>query len=311
MDIVLDSCFAGGTTSTYVSVESDAYLAPYPYYTVAYFATEDDCNAEKTSAIEKTYYMKKIDGFGDCVEGTKMTCSNNEFITTMYSNADCTGSVTGTTTLKSNYQCGSTADDADKDATPMRMYCPSEEASDSSCFAGTESVLLEDGSSKLISEVRVGDRILSADTDGSTGFSNVIALAHPSNNIKSTFVHIETESGSDVKVTPSHLVLASVDCSAAMKLTKASDITMNSCLLTTSGPARVSAVTVMSQNGIYSVIAEKQLIVVNGIVASPFAVNHEVANKYYDMFRFFPAALTFKLLETLHFGFGALIRSVY
>jgi len=282
---------------------------------MAYFLTEEDCKNDKTSAIYQSYVMKNEDNifFGGCSEGTIMTCSDSEFVMKSYENSDCSGTVQQTVTMKSSFMCENTATDDEEDPIPQRLYCPESSSDDDAavCFAGTESVLLEDGSVKFISEVQVGDRILSADMDGTTGFSNVVALAHPSNDIKSTFIHIETDSGSDVKVTPAHLVLASADCSAAMKLTKASDITMNSCLLTVSGPARVSSVTEIMQNGIYSVIAEKQLIVVSGVIASPFAVNHEVANMYYDMFRFFPAALTFKLIEAFHFAFGAFISSVY
>ena len=43
----------------------------------------------------------------------------------------------------------------------------------SSCFAGSETLLLESGRSKLISEINVGDRILAADSMGRTAFSEV------------------------------------------------------------------------------------------------------------------------------------------
>ena len=43
----------------------------------------------------------------------------------------------------------------------------------SSCFAGSETLLLESGRSKPISEINVGDRILAADSTGRTAFSEV------------------------------------------------------------------------------------------------------------------------------------------
>lgn len=185
-------------------------------------------------------------------------------------------------------------------------YSPSED-DEKTCFAGSETVQLENGEIKVISEVIVGDRILAADMDGVTKFSSVVALAHPKNNIASTFVHVETVS-MDVKVTPEHLLMASADCSA-MKLTKASDVSVDSCILTVDGPARVTAISQVVQQGIYSVVTEKELIVVNGVIASPFAVNHEIASRYYDIYRLFPSALVFKAFETIHFGISAFVQS--
>ena len=43
----------------------------------------------------------------------------------------------------------------------------------SSCFAGTETVLYESGESKLISTVKVGDRVLASTSSGKTVFSEV------------------------------------------------------------------------------------------------------------------------------------------
>ena len=43
----------------------------------------------------------------------------------------------------------------------------------SSCFAGTETVQFESGESKLISAVKVGDRVLASTSSGKTIFSEV------------------------------------------------------------------------------------------------------------------------------------------
>ena len=44
---------------------------------------------------------------------------------------------------------------------------------DHNCFAGTETVQLESGDIKAIADVRVGDRVLSASTAGTTSYSEV------------------------------------------------------------------------------------------------------------------------------------------
>ena len=46
-------------------------------------------------------------------------------------------------------------------------------AATSSCFAGSETVTLESGDVKSISEVKVGDRVLAASATGKTSFSDV------------------------------------------------------------------------------------------------------------------------------------------
>jgi hypothetical protein len=180
------------------------------------------------------------------------------------------------------------------------------------CFAGTETVELENGEMKAISEVTVGDCILAADIDGTTSYSTVVALAHPKNNEVASFVHIETDS-TDIKVTPAHLVMSSVGCVSPMALTKAADVAVNSCLLTTGGPSKVTSATIVVEAGIYSVVTEKELIVVNGVVASPFAVSHEIGNAYYGIHRtlmnFFPALLKSSLFENVHFAFSTLVAS--
>lgn len=85
------------------------------------------------------------------------------------------------------------------------------------CFAASETVQMEDGSIKALSEVQLGDRILTAALDGSImGSSLVIAVPHAGDESVATFVHLTTAE-TDVKMTPSHLVLAG-SCAATSPL---------------------------------------------------------------------------------------------
>ena len=52
-------------------------------------------------------------------------------------------------------------------------YKEEEKEKKSSCFAGSETLLLESGASRPISEISVGDRILAADSIGRTAFTEV------------------------------------------------------------------------------------------------------------------------------------------
>ena len=52
-------------------------------------------------------------------------------------------------------------------------YKENEKEKKSTCFAGSETLLLESGIARRISEINVGDRILAADSLGKTAFTEV------------------------------------------------------------------------------------------------------------------------------------------
>jgi hypothetical protein len=75
------------------------------------------------------------------------------------------------------------------------------------------------------------------------------------------------------------------------------------CVMTVSGEERVSAVEVVPGQGLYTIVTKEEYVVVNGIIASPFATNHIMANLYYNTHRFLHSS-TPALLNT------SLVRSV-
>lgn len=154
------------------------------------------------------------------------------------------------------------------------------------CFAGSETLLLESGSPISMERVQVGDRIqVASATDGSLSFADVIHLPHRRNFHPSTFVELETFSGS-IKATPSHLVISGT-CGTKMKLTRAEDVVVGSCLASTSGEEMVIGSSNTQGQGVYSVVTSHPhgIIVVNGYKASSFALNHAVPNAYYNIHR--------------------------
>jgi predicted extracellular nuclease len=170
------------------------------------------------------------------------------------------------------------------------------------CFAGSETLHLESGEVKAISDVRVGDRVLSADAAGRTSYSDVVFVPHRANSDDSIFTHITTASGRDIKMTPSHIILAGpCHSSASLPLTYASSVSVGDCVMTVSGEDMVSTVETVQGKGLYTVVTKEEYVVVNGIIASPFAANHMVANLYYNLHRFvhssFPSFLTNQALH--------------
>jgi Hint module len=172
-----------------------------------------------------------------------------------------------------------------------------------SCFAGSEVVTLESGETKPISEVRAGDRVLAADSSRHTVFSEVVFVPHGANSDKALFTHIATTQGRDIKMTDSHILPAGA-CTSTSPLPNvyASAVTVGDCIMTVSGMEKVSAVVTIQGQGLYTIVTKEEYVVVNGIIASPFAFNHMVANFYYNMHRFFyacvPGLLTIPLVRS-------------
>jgi hypothetical protein len=174
----------------------------------------------------------------------------------------------------------------------------SSDSSSSSCFAGSETVLLESGAYKSIADVRVGDRILAAaDASGKDAiFSDVVYVPHAANNYPTSYVHLVTASGRDIKMTPSHILPAG-DCTAPAaadfsNLLMASQVSVGQCVTVidignsfAAVKEQVVSVSNIAGEGVYSVVTEKQFIVVNGIVASPFGYIHWVPHAYYSLHR--------------------------
>ena len=155
------------------------------------------------------------------------------------------------------------------------------------CFAGSELVTLESGSDKHMSEVQIGDRILTVNNKGEQVFSDVVYLPHGANEERTTFTVVTTKSGRDLKMTANHILPAGA-CATPFTLSAiaASQVKVGDCVQTVSGREQVVSVTEIEGKGIYTVIAMEELIVVNGIVATPYGgVNPTLANIYYNMHR--------------------------
>ena len=180
----------------------------------------------------------------------------------------------------------------------------------SGCFSGSETVTLDSGDVKFISDVVVGDRVLAADSDGQTIFSDVVFVPHGSNKQSAIFTQISTEDGRDVKMTHNHILPAGV-CGNVLSLVYASKVTVGDCIQTASGQERVSKIDFVRGEGLYTIVTKEEYIVVNGIIASSFAVNHMMANLYYNMHRIIyslsPVLLASKMVHSLNEGMGMFI----
>ena len=171
-------------------------------------------------------------------------------------------------------------------AAPTPVPPPSNNPLGGSCFAGSELVTLENGATKAIADVEVGDRVLTVNANGEQVYSAVAYLPHGKNEASSTFVTVATASGRDVKMTANHILPAGACAAQTLPMVSADQVVVGDCVETVSGREQVVSVGKIEGKGIYTIIAMEELIVVNGIVATPYGgVNPTLANIYYNLHR--------------------------
>jgi hypothetical protein len=169
---------------------------------------------------------------------------------------------------------------------PVNRSGSSNSPSAASCFAGSEQVTLENGATKTMAEVQVGDRVLTINANGEQVFSDVVYLPHGHNEHHVTFAQLITESGRDLKLTLNHILPDGACALSTLPLIAAEQIVMGDCVQTVDGHEQVVSVNHVKGKGIYTVIAMEELIVVNGIVATPYGgINPTLANIYYNLHR--------------------------
>lgn len=182
-------------------------------------------------------------------------------------------------------------------------------SSTKSCFAGTETVIMESGEVKSISDIIAGENVLAADVTGKTMFSPVVYVPYGPNQDTALFAHIITKNR-DIKITMNH-VLPAGTCGSSLPLVYASQVAVGDCIMTIAGQEKVSSVLSVKGTGLFTVITNEEYIVVNGIIASPFSANHMMANLYYNMHRFafalYPLLLSSSLFRSVNEGLGVMI----
>jgi hypothetical protein len=115
-------------------------------------------------------------------------------------------------------------------------------------------------------------------------------LPHKHNNIDAKFIQITTKTDEfSIKLSSTHLIPISVDCIKSKislnLLVQASEVHVDNCVYTTKGLKKIKSIKTIEEQGIYTLITNQEFIVVNNIIASPFVVNHYIANKYYNFHR--------------------------
>lgn len=170
-------------------------------------------------------------------------------------------------------------------------------APSSSCFSADSTLeVLPQGSdvavTKTIDTIQIGDRVLSSNGLGVLTYSDVVVLPHLPNETPAEFVKLETSTGRTLKLTPDHFlvagsceILTSSSSAAAMPVIRAAAVTPGMCVKTVGGVETVAFLETIADKGIYTVIPMEEFVVVNGIIASPYAAPHKLSHYVFNIYR--------------------------
>jgi hypothetical protein len=161
--------------------------------------------------------------------------------------------------------------------------------------------MLETGNRKLISELEIGDVVLTVDADGNLQFSPVILFLDRDPTARRQFYVIETESGAALTVTPSHLIFADVRVSDGndvdtsdvenFEAVFASRVREGDYILVQQNgamkPSRIVSIETKIYSGVFAPLTSSGNVVVDGALASCYAVleNQFVSHAAFAPFR--------------------------
>ncbi|CRK88629.1 CLUMA_CG002401, isoform A [Clunio marinus] len=153
----------------------------------------------------------------------------------------------------------------------------SSQASHSSgCFASDSTVQTESGEIRRLSQLKVGEKILSVNSNGETVFSEVIMFLDRDINQTREFVQIKTRSGATIRTTPAHLLPVWKPHKHETKYLYADEVEENDFLLVNVNnnlePQRVTEVSAVLSRGFIAPLTREGTVVVDSVAASCYAL---------------------------------------
>ncbi len=339
-----NSCSVGGnpffsTYSGYGEFVDSFPDAPADVAGLFTLGFETACNTEPLSGY--WYSLSAMMGVSEwdvCSSGVEVSCSDGVATYSVYSSADCSGNVVGSASYSDPNECDQYSQRDDDDATGdfdysadeiyETSYCTagsdgytftyiSDDDDTAACFAGSEMVTLESGALKPIADVVVGDRVLASNSQGVLRFSDVISVPHAKNYDRVLFNEISLANGADIRMTGEHMlpVAASCGADAIFAVIAAKDVATNSCVMTVGGQSAVVSNNKVTGTGIYTIITSDEYVVVNNVIASPFAASHAMGNTFYNvyraMYKYSPGLIQSSLFQSFHATFSHLAMKTW
>ena len=139
-------------------------------------------------------------------------------------------------------------------------------------------MLLEDGREKNMSQVALGDRIQSVDSQGNLVYSEVLMFLDREPEERTRFVSLRTAEGQELTLTASHLVYSGApDCwdLKCMSPVYAGNVQEGHNLMVREGglvASTVLSVTSTHSTGVFAPLTRAGNLVVDGVLASCYAV---------------------------------------
>jgi desert hedgehog protein len=145
-----------------------------------------------------------------------------------------------------------------------------------SCFPAAATVRLEDGSQKVMRDVRLGDRIMVARADGSLGYEEVYLNTHKDSVSATPYVELALASGRSLMLSPRHFIPVAAGPASAWTdhvAKGANEIAVGDIVWSRADdgrmvPDEVAAVRTTVAVGAYNPLTMNGTIVVDGVVAS-------------------------------------------
>jgi hedgehog len=156
-------------------------------------------------------------------------------------------------------------------------FLDSSQASHSSgCFTSDSTVQTETGEIRRLSQLKVGERILSVNSKGEMVFSEVIMFLDRDINQTREFVQIKTSGGATIRTTPAHLLPVWKPHQHETKYLYADQVEENDFLLVNVNnnlePQRVTEVRAIRSRGFIAPLTREGTVVVDSVAASCYAL---------------------------------------
>jgi hypothetical protein len=146
----------------------------------------------------------------------------------------------------------------------------------SGCFPGAARVSLEDGTTRALRHLAVGDRVQIVKADGTTSFDDVVFFDHELDGETHSFVRISLVNGDALELTPGHFVPVGESLAAAV-MRRARDVAVGAPLLVVSKgaaaaePVLVDAVEAVTRVGMFAPVTKSGVVVIDGVLASSYS----------------------------------------
>ncbi|XP_034662896.1 protein hedgehog [Drosophila subobscura] len=146
------------------------------------------------------------------------------------------------------------------------------------CFTPESTALLESGVAKPLSELSIGDRVLSMDSNGQPVYSEVILFMDRNLEQMQNFVQLHTDGGAVLTVTPAHLISVwhperqQLDYVFADRVEELNYVLVRDAATGELRPQRVVRVGSVRSKGVVAPLTREGTIVVNSVAASCYAV---------------------------------------